>query len=355
MIFRTLFVAVFFIALFSSCESISKKYGSNGLAVTGKVGEILVVCDKSIWDSEIHNYLDSNLTQFIMPYYPDVATFELIHRTPSKFTDAIKRYRNTLILKIDGNYNGKQAKIEKKYHVWATDQLLIEITAKDYNQLVEVCKNGMAEVHGAFDFYEWKRIMHNLNKNNSPIYNSIESNFGIKLKLPEGSKSVWKRDNFYRIEFPAGSKPIEFVGTGTQDPGTIFSGIMIYQYDYTDSSQFNLKQLLNDRDTMLRYNVPHQVENMHMGTQYMKEVFPIMENSQNATGNIKGYEIRGMFQFKHKTLNGTGGAFWAFHFLHPKRKKIICISGYVDAPSTTSWTHSLREVQAVWKSVELIN
>jgi len=300
MIFRTLFVAVFFIALFLSCESISKKYGSNGLAVTGKVGEILVVCDKSIWDSEIHNYLDSNLTQFIMPYYPDVATFELIHRTPSKFTDAIKRYRNTLILKIDGNYNGKQAKIEKKYHVWATDQLLIEITAKDYNQLVEVCKNGMAEVHGAFDFYEWKRIMHNLNKNNSPIYNSIESNFGIKLKLPEGSKSVWKRDNFYRIEFPAGSKPIEFVGTGTQDPGTIFSGIMIYQYDYTDSSQFNLKQLLNDRDTMLRYNVPHQVENMHMGTQYMKEVFPIMENSQNATGNIKGYEFEECFSLNIK-------------------------------------------------------
>jgi hypothetical protein len=62
-----------------------------------------------------------------------------------------------------------------------------------------------------------------------------------------------------------------------------------------------------------------------------------------------------MFQFKHNTLTGTGGAFWAFYFVHPKRKKIICISGYVDAPSTTSWTHSLREVQAVWKSVELIN
>jgi hypothetical protein len=126
-----------------SCEGLTKKYKSNGLAVTGKVGEILVVCDKSIWDSEIHGYLDSNLTQFIMPYYPDVATFELIHRTPSKFTDAIKRCRNTLILKIDGNYTGNRAQIEKKYHTWASDQLLIEVTAKDYNQLVDVCKNGM--------------------------------------------------------------------------------------------------------------------------------------------------------------------------------------------------------------------
>jgi hypothetical protein len=175
------------------------------------------------------------------------------------------------------------------------------------------------------------------------------------LKLPEGSKNVWKKDNFYRVEFPAGSKPIEFAGTGTQDPGTIFSGIMIYQYDFTDSLQFNLTQLLKDRDTMLRYNVPHQVDNMYMGTQYLKEIYPEIERSQNASKSISGYEMRGMFQFQHKTLKGTGGAFWAFHFLHPKRKKIICISGYVDAPSTTSWTQALREVQAVWKSVEIIN
>ena len=66
-------------------------------------------------------------------------------------------------------------------------------------------------------------------------------------------------------------------------------------------------------------------------------------------------EIRGMFQFKHKSKkNGTGGAFWSFHFIHPKTKKIICVSGYVDAPSTTSWTHALREIQAVWKSIQII-
>jgi hypothetical protein len=348
---------IFFLAvcIIYGCDSVSKKYNSTGLAVTGKVGEILVVCDKEIWDSEIHQYLDSNLTQFIMPYFPDVTTFELTQRSEKKFIDAIKRHRNTLILKIDANYTGEKAKIEKKYHVWASDQLLIEVIAKDYNQLVEVCKNGMSEVHSAFDEYEWKRIVHNLNYNNSPTFSAIESNFGIKIKLPEGSKNIWKSDNFYRIEFPSGSKPIEFQGTGTQDPGTIFSGISIYQYNYSDSSQFELKKLLQDRDTMFRYNVPHEIDGMYMGTQYVKSVYPIIERTKNATGSISGFEMRGMFEFKHPSIKGTGGAFWAFHFIHPKRKKIICISGYVDAPATTSWTHSLREIQAVWKSVELIN
>ena len=66
----------------SACDE--QKY-SGGLVVTGKVGEILVVCDQGIWNSDLKKCLDTNLTQFIMPYFPDVATFELIHRTPTNF------------------------------------------------------------------------------------------------------------------------------------------------------------------------------------------------------------------------------------------------------------------------------
>ena len=50
-----------------------------GLIVTGKVGEILVVCDDAIWQAPLKNELDTALTQFIMPYWPDVTTFELVY------------------------------------------------------------------------------------------------------------------------------------------------------------------------------------------------------------------------------------------------------------------------------------
>mgnify|MGYP000509762551 CR=1 FL=1 len=36
-----------------------------------------------------------------------------------------------------------------------------------------------------------------------------------------------------------------------------------------------------------------------------------------------------------------------------KTKKLICLSGYVDAPPTTSWTHPIREIQAILRSVEI--
>jgi hypothetical protein len=64
--------------------------------------------------------------------------------------------------------------------------------------------------------------------------------------------------------------------------------------------------------------------------------------------------MRGMFKFTGATKHGTGGAFWAYHFIHPTRKKVMCVSGYVDAPSMTSWTLPLREIQAILKSVEIV-
>lgn len=350
----TLIILCVFLCL-TGCESTYNSKVNSGLSVTGKVGEILVVCEQGIWNSEIKNYLDTGLTQWILPYLPDVATFSLVHKTPNHFTQGVKRYRNTMFIEIDPSYTGEYGRIVRREDVWAKDQLVIEVTGKDFNQVLETCKLGMEEVHELFDEVEWKRLMKKFSRNkNIATRRAVKKNFGIDLALPSNSKLVTQRKNFFRIEFSPASRPIEFVGTGTQDVGSIFSGVMIYQYDYTDSSQFELKELLMARDTMLKYNVPHEIEGMYMGTQYNPVVYPEGNTIQSADGSIKGYEMRGMFLFTGLPKHSTGGAFWAFHFLNNKTQKLVCISGYVDAPPTTSWTHPLREIQAILRSVSYV-
>lgn len=342
--------------LYTGCDEQSASGNKKrAINVTGKVGEILVICDNGIWESDLKECLDSNLTQWILPYFPDVATFELVHKTEDHFTEGVKRWRNTLFLTIDPTFLGEKGKIERREDVWAVGQLVIDITAKDYNQLVETCKNGLDEVHKEFDDYEWKRLIRMFEQNNNKfVREQINTTFGIDVVLPSSSKIVTKRKNFFRIEFPASSRPIEFAGSGLTDPGSIMSGLMIYQFDYVDSSQFVLEQILKDRDTMLKYNVPHETEGLYMGTQYDKRIYPEGNYISNLKGNIDGVEVRGMFVFTGAPIHSTGGAFWSFHFKHPKKKKIIALSGYVDAPPTTSWTHPLREVQAILRSVELV-
>lgn len=348
------FLLILSFTFFYSCESNHSYKRSSGLNVTGKVGEILVVCDQGLWNSELKECLDTNLTQWIMPYFPDVATFELVHKTQDHFTQGIKRYRNTLFLTIDPNHKG-EGKIEKKEDVWAKGQLVIEITAKDFNQLVDTCKKGLETVHDIFDEKEWKRLITQFKKTKTEsIRNKVKENFGIDIVLPSNSKLINVRKNFYRIDFPPSSRPIEFVGSGTQDVGAILSGLMIYQYDYIDSNQLVFDKLLRDRDTMLKYNAPYDVEGMYMGTQYDKRIYPEWNVAMNQSGSIKGTEIRGMYYFTGKPIHATGGAFWEYHFVNPNTGKLVCLSGFVDAPPTTSWTHPLREIQAVLKSVELV-
>jgi hypothetical protein len=258
-------------------------------------------------------------------------------------------------LSIDPKLEGDKGKIEKRVGVWATDQLVIDVIGKDYNQLVQTLVFGLKNVHDEFDQMEWERILKYYKATpNISIEKAVEKNFGITFALPDAAKIVTKRKNFYRIEFPSAARPIEFVGAGKQDAGTIFSGLTVYQYDYTDSSQFALENLLQARDTMLKYNVPYSYEGMYMGTQYVKMVYPEGNPAINQSGDLKVYEMRGMFKFVGKGKHGPGGCFWSYHFIQPKTKKLVCVSGYVDAPSTTSWTQPLREVQAILKSVEII-
>jgi len=347
-----LFLTFLLSLTFTQCESGRKL--SNGMSVTGKVGEILVVCEQDIWNSGLQEALDSQLVKYILPYLPDVPTFQLTHRTPKHFTQGVRRFRNTLFLKIDPNYQGENGKIEKRLDVWAKGQVVIDITGKNYNQLLDACIKGLGKVHKEFDDVSWRRLLKNFKQSrNDNLKKAVKKNFGVEMVLPSHSKLVTKRKNFYRIEFPASSRPIEFNGPGgTENPGTIFSGIMVYQYNFIDSSQFELKNLLMARDTMLRYNVPSEVEGMYMGTQYNPIVYPEM-NAIETIYKVKGIETRGMFMFKGKPKHSTGGAYWDFHFLHPTRNKIICVSGYVDAPVTTTWTHPLREVQAILRSITI--
>ena len=342
-----------------SCGSEGEKEGKlrSGPLVAGKIGEILVVCDQVIWDSDTKKYLDTNLTQFIMPYFPDVVTFELIHKTPQRFEHAYKRHRNLLFINIDPAHTGDKARIQKKPDMYAIGQMVVEITGKDYNQVLEACKYATDEIHKIYDEAEWRRIIaiYQDQKTGSvkSLIKKVHSKFGLSLELPAQSKIFNERDSFMVITFPSAFRPMEYVGTGHQEAGVVFSGIMIYSTPYLDSTDLSMGCLLDRRDTILKRYVPSEVEGMYMGTQYNKLVYPESSLSPNADSTITGREVRGMFMFTGRPKFSTGGCFWSYSFLHPDKKKVITISGFVDAPSTTSWTHFLREIQAIWKSTKI--
>lgn len=346
------------IFLFTACDDSPTTKGSSnrvGFPVAGPVGKILVVCDDTIWKTDVKAYIDTFLMNPLTPYYPGVPTFTFMHQTPEQFEFGLKRYRNIFFINVDPNYKEKNVKIEKRTGVWALDQTVIDMTGGSIEQLIEGSKLGMSSIHDEYDRMSWERLKKVYDeKPNLDIDPDLSEFFGIKLSLPEGSKLVNKRKDFFRIDFPTTTRPLEFTNTGGEDKGFIVSGVFVYQSEISDSTKLNLDFLLRDKDTMLKKYAPYEIPGMYMGTQYEEIVYPVGFNSTNYNSTINGFDIRGMYVFIGRPIHAPGGCFWSFTFEHKKRKKLITISGFLDAPPTTSWIHFLREIQAVLHSVEIV-
>ncbi len=345
-----LFYSIALVTVLASCEQ-TRIDGE--VLTTGPVGDITVVCDNNLWTEEMIEMLDTTISPLITPYFPEVSTFKLLHKTPQKFETGNKQLRNLLFIEIDENFKEDKALIKVSLEKFATNQTLIKVKAGSLVQLKDaIVSRFKSEVFPYFDNDEWKRLQNSNSKiNNKDINKELSKNFGIELDVPQGSKLVTSRANFYRIEFP-----VEAKGMDTQGERGINiisqSGVLIYQYPILGDSSMTMKSLLMARDTMIRYNVPHEIDGMYMATQYARIVAPEMYDFISYTGKIEGKEIRGMFKFIDERKEPyTGGAFWEFHFLHPSRKTVVCVSGYLDAPSNTSWIFQLRRLQAVIKSV----
>jgi hypothetical protein len=351
MIYKNIvFVVPMLFGLLTSCFQQPSPSLSNG-----PVGQITVVCDNNLWTESLQVGLDSTLCPFLSPYVPDVIEFKLLQRNVQKFNAGNKQMRNVLHIVMDGAHGNKPVIIKSDGERYATNQTFIKVTCGNEAQLKEaIATRFKTEVYPLFAHDDWKRLyVANHRVNHKETQKNISTAFGINVDFPEGSSLVSYNDNFYRIEFQTESKGME---TGGSRGITSYeqSGIMIYQYDAVGDSCMQMSSLMSSRDTMLKYNVPHEIEGVYMATQYSKRVAPEMFDFSNYNQSLSGKEIRGMYKFIDESNQPyTGGAFWEFHFLHPTRKKVVCVSGYLDAPSSVSWVFQLRRIQSVLKSVVL--
>lgn len=326
-------------------------------SAVGKTNEVLIICEDDVWASDIKPIADSLLTQYILPYFPDVETFKIMQRSEARWSPAFKKHRNIIVLKIDANHKGETASVVQRSDVYAAGQIYFEITAKSKTQLIEALEQTLPQIHDEIQNNLIENIISVNGRSDSKATNNVlASKFGINLNLPNRSKIVTNKDGFVRIEFPEMIKPLDMSGTKSKtDPGKIFSGAMIFEFDYKNENSFDLLQLCTERDSILKLYAKHEVQGMYMTTQYTKISFPRGSNVETKFGKVKGFEMRGMYKFTGMGMIGTGGPFWDFYFLNPKRNKIICVSTYLDISPMSSWTEYLRSIEAVWRSVKLLN
>lgn len=328
--------------------------GNSQYQYVGKAGQLVVVSDNTIFTKEIDSLFSIFFGAFIEPYYPAFPKFELRHISPEKFEKGNKRLRSIVELNLDDKLNEGKPELRIKKDMYAKHQIIAEFRANNMNDLLLIIEQESPRLVELFESLEWKREYHRFKKDNNTVLKSaLREQFGITLELPKNARYESVKSRFAKITFPDRSRQMDFQSDGgynSSKANFIQSGLMIWQLPFRDSSQLTHDYLMRARDTILKYNAFHEFPGVYMGTQDHPAVLPV--SKQISIGGVNGFEFRGMYKFTGR-LEPSGGKFWSFHFLHPKRNMIVAISGYLDAPPTMSPALDMRKIQAAIYSLQL--
>lgn len=322
---------------------------------TGKPGRIIVVSEPTDYVDEIEYVFDSIFAAPMRPYYPPTPYFEVFQRSPKDFKRLSTRLRSVIELQVDEKIEKGNPKMTIYKNYYAKTQLYTRIKAHDISDLYDKLLEEVDYLFKIYDQQEWKREFYrHPEKKNTAARKELRSKFGIDLTLPSRYSYESINDEYGIIMFPDRTRQMDMETTGaysTSKANFIQSGVMVWQYPFTDEKQLHPDNLMMMRDTILKYYAKHEMEGVYMGTQDHPAVIPEYEKLK--IGGVIGYQFRGLFKFTG-AAEPSGGRFWSFHFKHPYRETIVAVSGYLDAPPTMSASFDFNRIRAVIYSLKAV-
>ena len=173
--------------LFSSCgESDNSALLTN---VSGKAGEVVLVIEPSIWNSDIGKEFQKKLSQAHPALPQSEPVFDLVHIPYSAFSSIFKTHRNLIIVKIDSKLH--EPKMVVQENLWSKPQIIVNVLAPDKESLKTlIMDNGDLLVERIIK-KELSRYAANYRKYEQIGFaEQIDNRYGIRLTIPR-AESPW--------------------------------------------------------------------------------------------------------------------------------------------------------------------
>lgn len=319
-----IFLAIFAGVLITSCKSSPKLMPS----ISGKAGEVVVVINKTQWESDPGIALRSILAvdQAFLPQKEPL--FTLVNIPENAFASIFQSHRNLILVNITDK--AKESKIVYQENVWAAPQIAITISAPDSKSAAEIILKEKDKLENALLQAERNRNIQNAKKYEEiSLRNLVTETFGGSPFFPSGYNLRKKTENFIWISY---------------ETTYVNQGIFIYKFPFKDSTDFSKENLIAKRNEMLKQNVPGQLENTFMTTYLLQEpgIRWINYNKRNFV------EIRGLWEVENDFM---GGPFISHFFLDKDGQNIIGLEAFVYAPRYPKRNY-LRQVESIIYSFE---
>jgi hypothetical protein len=161
------------------------------------------------------------------------------------------------------------------------------------------------------------------------LQQTIEKSFGVELVIPKGFSLITKQGDFAWIR--------------EETPETTL-GILLYSFDYSDSTGLTAKSIVGTRNRIAKQYVPGPKEGSYMST--MQEL-PVITKDIYVLGR-PAIELRGLWNVKGDFM---GGPFVSYTMLDTTSNRVLYLEGFVYAPKYNKRNY-IRRLEAILLSLQ---
>lgn len=321
----------------------------------GQHGEILILMEDGLWNGLVGEALTKSLSRLAEgPYLRPEPMFSFYQKEPKALNHVNQLNRNILKFMVDHDSTYTETQVIEKHNYYAKNQLFVIVKDSDPNRLYDFALNKMDGIVDLFNAFELEQLIREYkNRSNKGIQELIERKFHISVSVPAETVLKSEKSDFVLTRRDRSRNQLSNEATGGK--GGVFwiqQGFMFWRTPvYPDSSQLTVENVLKNRDTTLKYNVPGATKGTYMGTEYTEYYDP--EGRVFDYHGHKAVEIRGLWIYAGEVFVGGGGPFVQYSVLNEARQEIITVSGYVYAPKYDKREY-IRELDAVLNTIEII-
>lgn len=301
--------------------------------VTGRAGEVVLVMNSPVWESESGRALGRILSSEHPGLVQFEPMFEVVRIGHAAFTNIFKTHRNIIIVNISSQYSETQMTI--KNNVWAKPQVVLEINAPDMDAFHIFIDNQDERILEELVKAERNRITEYIREmEKTSVTERVEEKFDISIIIPRGYNIVIDTSDFVWVRFD----PRRI----TQD---IIQGIFIYQFDYTDPETFTPGYLVDKRNEFLKNYISGPSPDSWMTTEMLVE--PVFSEFMKDEKYVA--ELKGLWKVENDFM---GGPFISHTKLNEETNKVVTVECFVYAPGQKK-RNLLRQVEAILYTYEI--
>ncbi len=328
---RIWLIIMLLLSVLTGCKDKEKSPRDRMLpSITGRIGEVMVVCTESLWQSEVRKKTEEILAEAYPALPQEERMFDIIRVSPSNFEGLYESHRNILWIQTDPDIDSAIFRIEKSRY--AKEQLIIWTKSPDKESLLDLLEENKQRIQSLFNGIERKRLLSIYKKDrNQNIHQHLASKHNILLNVPKGFHIDVDSNNFIWL---------------TNDTEYDLKGIWIYYYPYTDTLTFTRDFLIQKRNEIGKEYVPGGKPGSFMQTEilYPPHFNQFIYNDQYFA------ELRGLWKMEGGIF--MGGPFMSLTTLDKKRNRIITVEVYVFAPNTRK-RNFIRNIEAIPYSLQI--